>query len=100
MGTTRIPVTGERHGADAETAMFSFQFKLRRAIPAFIFAWLGGIVGAAEGRGRIGVLVMKTPRMRDEESLVVLRWKDWCDLHGAMVMPTPLVEPETQAPQP
>jgi hypothetical protein len=89
MGTTRIPVTGERHGADADNGMFCFQFKLRRCIPAFLFAWLGGIVATAARRDKVGVLVVKTPRMRDEESLVIVRWKDWCDLHGTMHTPTP-----------
>jgi hypothetical protein len=89
VGTERIPVTGERHGADAENAMFSFQFKLRRCIPAFIFEWMDGIVLTAQRRSKVGVLVLKTPRMRDEESLVVVRWKDWCDLHGPMRTPTP-----------
>jgi len=88
-GTERIPVTGERDGADAANAVFAFQFKLRRCIPVFLFRWLGGIVATAARAGKVGVLVVKTPRMRDEESLVIVRWKDWCDLHGAMQTPTP-----------
>jgi hypothetical protein len=43
---------------------------------------MGGIVATAAKSGRIGVLILKTPRMEDEDSLVVLRWKDWVDLHG------------------
>jgi hypothetical protein len=93
MGVERQPVTGERDGADnAPHPMFCFQFKLRRCIPAFVFQWLGGIVATAARANKIGVLVMKTPHMRDEESLVVVRWKDWCDLHGAMRTPTPSEE--------
>lgn len=82
VGTERIPVTGERDGADAANAVFAFQFKLRRALPAWLFAWLNGITVTAERAGKIGVLVLKLPRMHDAESLVVLRWKDWVDLHG------------------
>lgn len=90
MGVERQPNTGERGGSDsAPHPMFCFQFKLRKNVPAFVFEWLGGIVATAMRRNKIGVLVMKQPGMRDEESLVVLRWKDWCDLHGTMQTPTP-----------
>ena len=82
VGTERIPVTGERHGADCQNAMFAFQFKLRRSFPDWLWTWLAGIVGSAEASGRVGVLVLKKPRQEDAESLVVLRWKDWVDLHG------------------
>jgi hypothetical protein len=79
MGTERIPVTGERDGADAQTPLFAFQFKLRRTIPAWLFSWLAGICGHAQGKqsGQVGVLVLKSPGMLDRESLVILRWADW-----------------------
>jgi hypothetical protein len=83
MGTERIPVTGERHGADGATAMFCFQYKLRNALPDWLFEWLGGIVGTAERQQKIGVLVLKTPGMEDRDAIVMLRWSDWVDLHGA-----------------
>jgi len=82
MGTERIPVTGERHGADGMNGMFCFQFKLRRALPDWLFTWLGGIVETAKRHDRVGVLVLKTPGRDDAESLVVLRWSDFVDLHG------------------
>ena len=82
MGTERIPVTGERAGADGATSLFAFQFKLRRSLPGWLWAWLAGIVSHAEDKGKVGVLVLKKPRQRDDEALVVLRWKDWRDLHG------------------
>ena len=82
VGTQRIPVTGERHGADGTTSLFCFQFKLRRTLPDWLYDWLGGIVGAAQPLGKVGVLVLKRPRMEDTDALVVLRWKDWIDLHG------------------
>lgn len=63
--------------------MFCFQFKLRRVIPAFLFEWLGGIVATAARSNRIGVLVMKRPGMEDGDALVMLRYRDWVDLHGA-----------------
>src|SRR5688572_25541075 len=82
MGTERIPVTGERDGADGATGLFAFQFKLRRSLPAWLGLWLAGIVGHAEARGKVGVLVLKRPRQEDADALVVLRWRDWVDLHG------------------
>jgi hypothetical protein len=85
MGVERQPVTGERDGADnAPHPMFCFQFKLRRMLPAWLFAWLGGIVATAERTGKIGVLVLKIPRMADADAMVVLRWRDWIDLHGSV----------------
>lgn len=62
--------------------MFAFQFKLRRALPGWLFDWLNGIVGSAQDTRRVGVLVLKTPGMTDADALVVLRWSDWVDLHG------------------
>jgi len=81
-GEQRIPVNGEWHGPDGVTAMFAFQFKLRRALPTWLFEWLNGIVAAAQRRGLVGVLVLKTPGMEDRDALVLLRWCDWVDLHG------------------
>ena len=83
LGGRRIPVTGlGRHGADVETPMFDVQIKLRKALPAWIFDWLDGICGTAQTHGKVGILVLKTPRMRDAEALVVLRMRDFQDLHG------------------
>jgi hypothetical protein len=83
IGTERIPVTGERAGADGETSRFCMQFKLRRTLPTWIFVWLGGICTSADRRGKIGVLVVKRPRMRDEDAVVLLRWADWVALSEA-----------------
>jgi len=82
VGTERIPVTGARHGADCANRLFCFQFKLRRVFPDYLWEWLDGIVGCAQATGRVGVLVLKKPNQRDTEALVVVRWRDWVDLHG------------------
>jgi len=95
MGVERIPVTGERHGADCATGLFCFQFKLRRSFPGWLWEWLAGIVGAAQPSGRVGVLVLKKPHQRDAEALVVLRWADWVQLHGTVP-----VREETDNPPP
>lgn len=83
MGVERQPVTGERHGADnAPHPLFAFQFKLRKVVPSWLFAWLGGIVDTATRDGKVGVLVLKRPRMDDADAVVCVRWRDWVDLHG------------------
>jgi hypothetical protein len=83
MGVERIPVTGERDGADCATSLFCIQLKLRRSLPRWLWTWLNGIVGNAEAAGKIGVLVLKKPHQRDVDALVVLRWGDWVQLHGS-----------------
>lgn len=78
VGTRRIPCAGERDGADFQTAQVSYQVKCRRMLPAWMWEWLTGIQRTALRNGRAcGVLVLKTPRMQDDEALVVLRWADW-----------------------
>lgn len=77
MGTKRIPCTGERNGSDFETSRFCFQLKVRRMLPKWMWEWLGGIVGKAGEKGKIGILVLRVPRQQDDDALVVLRWRDW-----------------------
>lgn len=76
-------MTGERHGSDASTDKVCLQFKLRKALPKWLWEWLEGIVGTAQKAGKVGALVIKIPRMQDEEALVILRWADFVTLHGA-----------------
>ena len=79
----RIPVTGiDRDGADVVTPLFHVQVKLRKSLPQWLWDWLGGIVGDAAPHRKIGVLVLKKPRQRDAEGLVVLRYEDFVDLVG------------------
>ena len=83
MGGRRIPVTGERDGADViGGGPFCYQAKLRRGVPSYLLDWIRGIVGAGERKGSIGVVVWKAPRARDDDALVILRLKDWQALHG------------------
>jgi hypothetical protein len=83
VGVERQAVTGERDGADNQPHhLFCFQFKLRTVLPAYLWTWLAGICGTAQKAGKVGVLVVKRPRQRDTEALVILSWKDWIDLHG------------------
>ena len=83
LGGTRIPVTGiDRDGADVVTPMFHIQVKLRKALPTWLWTWLAGIQSDAKPAGKVGVLVLKKPRQRDTDGLVVLSYADFVDLHG------------------
>ena len=88
LGGWRIPVTGERDGADVATEMFVVQAKARgtsQPPPGYLLEWLRSIRhAAANGRGqRVGIVVWQAARgAPDLEALVVLRLDDWVDLHG------------------
>lgn len=85
LGGMRIPVTGvDRHGADVVTPLFAVQVKLRKALPGWLFDWLSGIRSTAKRQCRIGILVLRKPRQRDEDALVVMSMADFIDLHGAV----------------
>lgn len=88
MGVERQAITGERDGADnAPHPLFCFQFKNRRMLPTWLFLWLDGICGTAKRANKVGVLVLKVPRMKDADALVILKWSDWVDLHGKAEQP-------------
>lgn len=83
LGGQRVPVTGLGRGdRDVEAGPFYYQAKLRRSLPDWLFGWLDGIVCTAQANAKTGVLILKTPHMRDTDALVVLRFTDWRDLHG------------------
>ncbi len=85
LGTTRIPVTGERAGADFEDGMFVYQAKKRAGqFPEYLAEWLRGIQAAGERRDptKVGVVILQRPRSRDGDALVVVSFKDWLLLHG------------------
>ena len=83
VGGRRIPVTGEREGADVIAGPFVYQAKLRRGLPSYLRDWLKGIVAAGERSGTTGVVVWKGPHTNDDDAVVLLRLKDWQDWHGA-----------------
>jgi hypothetical protein len=62
--------------------MFHCQLKLRKALPEWLFDWLGGIVADAGRVGKVGVLILRKPRQEDADALVVMRYSDFRDLHG------------------
>jgi len=82
LGGKRIPVTGiDRDGADVITELFAVQTKLRKRLPQWLFAWLDGICLTARPH-RIGVLILRTPHMDTNDALVIVRLRDWVELHG------------------
>jgi len=82
VGVQRIPVTGERDGADFADASACYQAKSRRALPGWLWRWLSGIRATGQRHGKAGVLVLHRPGQARADALVVLSWADWCALHG------------------
>ena len=77
VGTERIPVTGEREGADFEDGRHVYQVKLGRRLPAYLASWLKGITATARRRGKIGLVVWKPKHAKDEDAIVLMRWGDF-----------------------
>lgn len=74
----RIPVTGEREGADVESDRWCYQVKTRKTLPTWLWTWLAGIAGNAMRKQKHGALVLKRPGDRlMTHGLVVIRFADW-----------------------
>lgn len=85
LGGQRIPVTGiDRDGADVVTPLFAVQVKLRKALPAWLWGWLSGIRSTAAPVGKVGILILKRPRQKDTEGLVVMSYGDFVDHFGSV----------------
>ena len=86
VGSQRIPVTGERAGADFEDGLFVYQAKLGRKMPDYLRAWLAGIRAAGRARRpeKLGVVVWKPKHAEDADAVVLVSWRDWVALHGAV----------------
>jgi hypothetical protein len=97
LGGRRRPVTGiDRGDGDVFTPMFEVQVKLRNGQPVYLKQWLADICRTAAARDKVGVVVWKTPGSGrpDDEALVVMRWRDFVDLHGV-----PAEAADAEAPQ-
>lgn len=89
-GVERQPVTGERDGSDSQPhPMFVISCKLRKSVPKTIREWSDSIHRCAVRNSKIGVLIVKEPGKHDENALVILRYRDWVDLHGSPMKETP-----------
>ena len=82
VGGKRLACTGEKDGVDVDAGPFVYQCKLRRGLPSYLRDWLRGIVEAGERKGATGILVWKQPGERVDDSVVILKLRDWQDWHG------------------
>jgi hypothetical protein len=82
LGGKRIAVTGERNGADVETALLCIQQKHGRRRPAFLSDWLSGICANAQPKGKVGLVVWSANRERQGDAIVIMRLSDFQQLHG------------------
>lgn len=80
LGGKRIPVTGEREGADVESVLALGQCKKRKRMPEYLFSWLDGIRRRAKDKGKLGIVVMQRPGRLDLESVVIMRFDDFLDI--------------------
>lgn len=85
LGGERIPVTGkDRADRDVETPLLYVQTKFRKTIPDWLFEWLDGICLAAKPVDKIGIVVMAQPGMDAGDSVVMMRLRDFEQLHGRL----------------
>ena len=82
LGSERIPVTGERDGADFQTPLLSVQVKYGRRRPGYLKSWLDGIRATAAKSQRTGIVIWTVKRERSGEALVVMTQADFEALHG------------------
>jgi len=80
LGGVRIPVTGERAGADGLTAELAIQSKHGRNRPSYLTEWLAGIREAGRVRGKVGVVIWSTMHEPLDDAVVVMRFRDFEDL--------------------
>lgn len=83
LGGMRLPVSGRgKDEPDAETPLLCIQSKHGRSRPSYLREWLAGICRVAAERQKVGIVIWSTMRERDDEALVILRLRDFEDLHG------------------
>ena len=87
LGGKRIPVTGERAGADCETPILSVQHKHGRNRPGYLLDWLDGIRGNAQPKQKTGIVVWSVHRERQSDAIVLISLADFEALFGKV--PTP-----------
>ena len=75
-GTVRIGPTGD-DGADFVSEFLYVQCKLRKSIPLWLLEAIDNAVNAAKGTEKKGVALVKKLNMRDDDSIVLMRLKDF-----------------------
>ena len=51
-------------------------------MPVYLEAWLSGIVGTAQRKGKIGLVVWRPMNARDEKAIVMMRLRDFEELRS------------------
>jgi hypothetical protein len=86
-GVERKPLPGrqtDKFGADNEEhPLFVIQCKLDKRLPDYISDVVRGTAAKAHEGGKVGIVVWKRPEVRDDNAVVMLRYADWRELHGA-----------------
>ena len=87
LGLERIPVTGRQRdlgGSDYEDGLICYSHKHGYAQPGYILGWLNAVCGYAErqGKGKLGCVVWQKSGARKKDSLVIMKFSDWIQLHG------------------
>ena len=86
LGLERIPVSGrqrDKHGADFEDGLVMYQMKHGYTQPGYMKGWLLGICATAFRHNKLGAVIWQKKFGRMKDSLVVMRFEDWVQLHGS-----------------
>ena len=85
LGLERIPVTGRQRdlgGSDYEDGLVCYSHKHSYNQPGYILGWLRAITNFASRKDKLGVVVWHRKGGRMNDSVVVIRFEDWVQLHG------------------
>ena len=96
VGGRRIPVTGERDGADVIAGAFGLSSETPGAGCRPTCATATRITAAGERKNATGIVVWKAPRALDDDAVVILRLQDWQKLHGRKKKRPTTIKPSVQ----
>ncbi len=89
LGGRRVPVTGRSRGdtPDVEHPLYAIEVKAGKVLSPRLQLGVKQAVAAANGTGKTPLLCIShhAPGRRDVEHYVLLRLRDWQDLHGGPV---------------
>ena len=77
LGGRRLPCDGSKDGIDVDVGPFKVQCKLGRRKPGYLTEWIDGIAETAKRKGAIGVVIWKQPGERVDDSIVLMKLKDF-----------------------